>query len=416
MAIEDHGGRSYLPRTRKTRALLAILALASPKPVLRLSIASLLWSRREKEQARASLRQCVHELQDILGYGWCHLFVADRHNLTFRGPALRIDTAALTQPAHHDHHLFDLFRDTLLEDLNGLDPAFDQWLDEERARLGRIGRTIAEGMLAGSQELPTTLAVAEQLLLIDRTHEGAWRAIIRAHAERGDRGMAASAYEHCRAVLAETSFGKPSPETEDLIARIPREASAAIPPPPCTVKGGATAPDCACVSRRSACWATARMTDLRSDWLKKSRPGSRGSAGFPASPRRCGRPLAGRPRPACLAWMRTLCWTARSSVPAAACASSCRLMDLRAGGEIVWAGRFDREMTDPSALQDELGAAIVAQVDPELMQHEGRRTVGASANELTAQDLLLQALPGMYRMERAGLPACATAAGGLPAG
>ena len=49
-----------------------------------------------------------------------------------------------------------------------------------------------------------------------------------------------------------------------------------------------------------------------------------------------------------------------------------RLVDMRVGGEIVWAGRFDREMTNPLAMQDELGAAIVAQVDPELMQHEGQ--------------------------------------------
>jgi len=58
-------------------------------------------------------------------------------------------------------------------------------------------------------------------------------------------------------------------------------------------------------------------------------------------------------------------------------------------------------MTDPLAMQDELGAAIVAQVDPELMQHEARRTAAIRSHDLTAQDLLLQALPAMYRLERA---------------
>lgn len=73
---------------------------------------------------------------------------------------------------------------------------------------------------------------------------------------------------------------------------------------------------------------------------------------------------------------------------------------MRGGGEIVWAARFDRDMTDALALQDELGATIVAQVDPELMQHEGRRTAATGSDDLTAQDLLLQALPAIYRMER----------------
>ncbi len=42
----------------------------------------------------------------------------------------------------------------------------------------------------------------------------------------------------------------------------------------------------------------------------------------------------------------------------------------------------------------------MAQVDPELMQHEGRRVSAIGSNDLTAQDLLLQALPAIYRMER----------------
>jgi len=77
-----------------------------------------------------------------------------------------------------------------------------------------------------------------------------------------------------------------------------------------------------------------------------------------------------------------------------------RLVDMRTAGEIVWAGRFDREMTDPLALQDEVGAAIVAQVDPELMRHEGQRAANRQSGDLTAQDMLLQALPALYRMER----------------
>src|SRR4051812_47347250 len=190
MAVEDQSGRSYLPRTRKTRAPLAILALACPKPVLRLAIASLLWSRREKEQARASLRQCVHELQDTLGFGWSHLFIADRHNLMLRGTALTIDTANLSQPGQAGPQSLDPFKETLLEDLTGLDPAFDHWLEEERGRFTRIGRTIAEGMLARAVDPTSTHVIAGQLLLFDRTHEGAWRAIIRAHAEQGDRVMA----------------------------------------------------------------------------------------------------------------------------------------------------------------------------------------------------------------------------------
>jgi TolB-like protein len=77
-----------------------------------------------------------------------------------------------------------------------------------------------------------------------------------------------------------------------------------------------------------------------------------------------------------------------------------RLVDMRNGGAIVWAARFDRELTNVLALQDEVGAAIVAQVDPELMRHEGRRVSSIGSRDLTAQDLLLQALPAIFRLER----------------
>ena len=60
-------GDHLLPRVRKTRALLAILALAAPQPVSRADIIALLWSRRDLPQARGSLRQATHELRIALG-------------------------------------------------------------------------------------------------------------------------------------------------------------------------------------------------------------------------------------------------------------------------------------------------------------------------------------------------------------
>jgi DNA-binding SARP family transcriptional activator len=148
MAVNDHEGQTFLPRTRKTRALMAVLAMSSPKPMLRQQLASLLWSRRENEQARASLRQSVHELQDTLGASWSHVFVTDRHHLSLRGSDLTIDALSLVQPAQISAELLAEYEDVLLEDLNGLDPAFDRWLEHERGRFVHIRRTIGESLLA----------------------------------------------------------------------------------------------------------------------------------------------------------------------------------------------------------------------------------------------------------------------------
>ena len=201
LAIEDDKGRTFLPRTRKTRALIAILAIASPKPVLRLQLASLLWSRRESEQARASLRQSVHALQDSLGATWSHVFVTDRHHLSLRGEGLDIDAAYLARPTQITPALLDRFEDVLLEDLSGLDPAFDRWLDDERDRFVRIRRTIGESLLAQCEDPAGSIDAAEQLLAIDRRHEGAWRSLMRGQAEKGDFAAALRAYDRCRSVL-----------------------------------------------------------------------------------------------------------------------------------------------------------------------------------------------------------------------
>ena len=173
MTVDDIKGRSYLPRTRKTRALLAILAIASPKPVLRLQLASLLWSRRETEQARASLRQSVHELQDTLSPTWSHVFVTDRHHLSLRGDDLDVDALTLAQCTSVSTNALARFEALLLEDLNGLDPAFDRWLDDERGRFLRIGRTIGENLLAQCDEPVASIEAAyiAALGLMDRPRE-----------------------------------------------------------------------------------------------------------------------------------------------------------------------------------------------------------------------------------------------------
>lgn len=409
MAVDDGRGRAFLPRTRKSRALLAVLAMATPKPVLRVQLADMLWSRREKEQARASLRQSVHELQDTLGPVWNHLFVSDRHNLTLRGDGLTVDALESLQPAQFTVEGLDIFGKVLLEDLNGLDPAFDRWLDEERARFLRVGRSMAEGALAKCGGPAEAIDIAERLLVFDRQHEGAWRAIMRGYAEQGDLNAALACYDRCRGALAEAGEAGPSPETEELISRLrpapqgraPALLTLAEPQPPLLFPP----------TRRERSGLRLRVDPLRvlgedpndglaaglaeeiSAGLSRFRWISCVSAstgGLPAeNPAEVDLVLEGSVQQAG-SRVRTIV----------------RLIDRRGDGEIVWAGRFDRIMSDPLSLQDELGAAIVAQVDPELMRHEGRRSANLHSPRKTGQDLLLQALPSLYRLERESFEEC----------
>jgi DNA-binding SARP family transcriptional activator len=60
------------------------------------------------------------------------------------------------------------------------------------------------------------------VLAIDGTQEGAWRALMRAEAARGDHGAALAAYETCRETMAARFGARPAAETESL-ARSLRE-------------------------------------------------------------------------------------------------------------------------------------------------------------------------------------------------
>src|SRR5487761_1731866 len=82
---------NVLPVGRKTRALLAIVALAAPRPALRGRLAEMLWSRRPEEQARASLRQEIHRLLDALSAVGEPVLAVARDHVSLRAGATWVD-------------------------------------------------------------------------------------------------------------------------------------------------------------------------------------------------------------------------------------------------------------------------------------------------------------------------------------
>src|SRR3978361_1760521 len=193
---------SVLPAGRKTRALFASIAMAAPRPVLRGRLAEQLWSRRPEEQARASLRQEIHRLLDALSPAETDILMIPRDHLTLRPGAVWIDVEEVLRATAQQPASLALLDGDLLEDLDGIDPNFDAWLNTERERLRDRARGSAQARLKDNLEPDAAIAAAQRLLTIDRSHEGAWRSLMKAHAARGERGLAVQAYDRCRALLA----------------------------------------------------------------------------------------------------------------------------------------------------------------------------------------------------------------------
>ena len=393
MQAEDEAGRNILPRSRKTRAVLAVLALAAPKPVLRTRLTRLLWSGRAIEQGRGSLRQSVYELQQALGADAVSLLRTTRDQLALLDDRLWLDTRMLASTAAGQPIDLRMFRAPLLEDLDGLDPAFDVWLAEERRQILHRGIQLAEAALAAAQNANDRRDGAEQLLAIERTHEGGWQALIRANLELRDRTAARLAYERCLSTLADAGL-LPSRETSELLSGASESNNPAVAS------------------------ATSATTDprVRLRVLPLRVLGSNTSVGV----------MPGLAEELSVAisrfrWIACSVSAAQgegSQVPDAdymldatlQCGSNrvrviIRLLDLHSGNNVVWARSHDVEVTDLLSLQNAIAAETAAQIDPQMLLREGERRGAKPLISLTSFDLTLRAIPSIYRLEPSGFQA-----------
>jgi len=79
-----------------------------------------------------------------------------------------------------------------------------------------------------------------------------------------------------------------------------------------------------------------------------------------------------------------------------------QLIDATTGAHI-WADRFERDLTDIFALQDEVTVAVVTAVQPKLLQTEIALARRRRPENLTAYDFYLRALPQFYLATREGM-------------
>jgi len=423
---------NVLPAGRKTRALLAVVALSAPRPALRGRLAELLWSRRPEEQARASLRQEIHRLLETLSPASAEIMQVTRDHLSLRPGAVWVDVEEVMRATTDQPASLSLLDGDLLEDLDGIDPTFDAWLTTERERLRDRARNLAEALLRESSEPEAAIPAAQRLLQIDRAHEGAWRAMMRAHVARGERGMAIQAYDRCRAVLADLLDAAPSQETQKLLAeirgpygsRVPVRSS---PPPPGPPVQAALPPT------EDEQDEPVAVREPRQE-LRNARGGAHVGVlplQFPGASEEESHLAPGLAEEitTALSRFRWMFVVASSSLARFAAETrdegairrtfgidflvdgsiqrvrnrlriTVRLLDLRAGNQVVWARRFDRQTNDLLTLQDEIAAEVVAQIDPEILLIEARRSSTRPPVDATAYDLVLRAIPLIGRLER----------------
>ncbi|HKH27174.1 MAG TPA: BTAD domain-containing putative transcriptional regulator [Sphingomicrobium sp.] len=221
-------GDEWTPKPRKTRALLAIVALAKGS-VTRSRLTDLLWGDRGEDQAKASLRQALYELRDLSSSG---LLTVSRDTVAIGPKRLWTDVNAI-ETATEPSVLADALDEAEWPPLGGLDdvtPELDEWLRNERVRLSALvlqkGVESAENaMLIGKPMLARR--IADSLERIDPLDERAAQAGARADIALGDRAAAHRRIERLKTRLRDELGLEPSAETQALLAESP--ASGAKP-------------------------------------------------------------------------------------------------------------------------------------------------------------------------------------------
>ncbi len=224
--------------TRKSECLLAYVALTPDRPHPRERLINLFWSERSDEQARNSLRHVLSALRKALSAITPSPLTVDRTAVSIAASGMSVDLQQFEQLAKCSEtdalrSAASLYRGEFLEGMVIGDPAAEDWLASVRDQYRRLAVEVFERLAEGQRtagEADAAIRTSEKLVALDPLRESAWRGLMRAYVEDGERNYALKAYQRCYEVLESELGVEPAPETTALKAAI--QNGAAVPGSP----------------------------------------------------------------------------------------------------------------------------------------------------------------------------------------
>src|SRR5262252_10400097 len=155
-------GKPLIFPTKKSRGLLAYLALGQGQVYAREHLASLLWGDSSDEQARHSLRQALSDLRKALPRVRPEILRSDPDGVALTPTAVELDVAAFERLVAEGTpqalaRAAELYRGALLEGLRFKEEPWEEWLRAERERLqepavGALKKLLGHQMKLGDTE------------------------------------------------------------------------------------------------------------------------------------------------------------------------------------------------------------------------------------------------------------------------
>jgi len=194
---------------------------------------TLLWGSHFEAQARQNLRQALSRLRRILGEG---TLVTNGEAVSLRPGTLVCDVAqfeTLLSQANRDalNAAVGLYRDCLLTDIAIPEEAWTEWLGVQRQRLQSLAldamvRLAEQEFHSGRHE--QALRAASRAIEVSSLREDAHRLVMRVLAAGGRRADALKHYEEFAALLKRELAVEPDPTTRAISAEL-RQSQAARP-------------------------------------------------------------------------------------------------------------------------------------------------------------------------------------------
>jgi TolB-like protein/Flp pilus assembly protein TadD len=328
-----------------------------------------------------------------------------------------VDSAAILSGPHPANllrtDLAALCEGELLEDLNGVSEAFDEWLLMERARFATEITVVFDEELheIAQADVPAErrAGLARRIIACEPTHEGASRILMAALADMGEKAQALREFERCRMAMQSRLEVEPSAETRALYERL-RSA----PTRPQIENGHGTL---AHGEPRASIAVSAPMASrLRIGVIPfQATNEENGQLAFSLSQEIASALARFRwfdvvaaltPQPQTVQWdeafLRAKGWhyAVEGNLISGAekISISIRLLDIGQDIRPVWSDRFEFATTMMDQLHDRVVAPVVARIDPAILFIEGQQTRPRWSD---ATSLVLQAIPLLSTMQRA---------------
>src|SRR5262245_19604752 len=217
-------GKPLVFRTKKSRGLLAYLALGQGQMYAREHLASLLWGDGSDEQARHSLRQALSDLRKALRRVGPEILRSDPDGVALNPTALDVDVAAFERLVAEGTpqalaRAAELYRGALLAGLNFKEEPWEEWLRAERDRLQELAVGALEKLLAHHTETgagEAAIQIARRLLVLGPHDDAVHRSRMRLYLRQGRRASALQQYQVCLQTLQRELGVEPEAETRLL--------------------------------------------------------------------------------------------------------------------------------------------------------------------------------------------------------